>query len=67
MSEQVYLLLALSLVVSYLLLTAGGGSLVSRSRPEEIERLADATEQAMERNFERGTRLIDEAQERRRS
>lgn len=63
MNEPLFLLLSLSLVVGYLLLTAPAGR--ARSRSHELDRIARDAARAMERNFERGRRTIDDAARRR--
>ena len=60
MSESLYLLLAISLVVSYLLLTSAGGSPVTRPRREAIEQVIRRGERDIDVIYERGKRRIDE-------
>jgi hypothetical protein len=60
-SEAVYLLLAVALIVSYLLLTSGSGSPVIRSRQEEIEHVIRRGEREIDAAYERGRSRIDEA------
>lgn len=63
MSEPLFLLLSLSLIVGYLLLTAPGRR--ARSRSQELDRIARGADWTMEQNFERGRRMIDDASRRR--
>jgi hypothetical protein len=61
MSESVYVLLAVALVVSYLLLTSGGGSTTIRSRTEEIEQVIRRSERDIDAIYDHGKGRIDEA------
>lgn len=64
MSEPLFLLLSLALIVGYLLLTAPGRR--ARPRSHELDRVARDADRAMEQNFKRGWRMIDKAAKRRR-
>lgn len=64
MNEPLYLLLAVSLVVSYLLLTSGSGSPGIHPRREEIEQVMRRGEHDIDAIYERGKRRIDEAKRR---
>lgn len=67
MSEAIYVLLAMALIVAYLLLTSDHPAARASSRVQEIEQLARTTEQAMERQFQLGKQALDEAARRRQS
>jgi hypothetical protein len=64
-SEAIYLLLAVALVVAYLLLTSRSGSPTIRSCREEIEAVIRRGERDIDTIYERGKRRIDDADRRR--
>jgi hypothetical protein len=60
-SEAIYVLLAVALVVAYLLLTSGEGSSSHRGRGRELDDLFEQTAREMVRVEERHRRWVTEA------
>lgn len=66
MLELIYLVLALGLVVSILLITTGSGSSPVNSRLEEIASLLHVTEQEMDDVYDTYKTVIDDTMRRNR-